>query len=266
MLNLDPMKDTLTQFQSLVEIVARLRGPDGCPWDKEQSQKSLAQFSIEEAFELAEAIESGNQSHVKEELGDFLFQVILQSQVSKDNNGFELKDVLQDLNEKLIRRHPHVFSDVKAKDIEEVWRNWERLKAQEKAAQKTSNPFSYPRKMPALQAANKIGVKTQKLKFDWSTADQVFEKVQEEVFETKEALKSGNKKDIAHEIGDALFSLAQLARHCDLDPEACLREANRRFEKRFNKVLELAGSDREAFIDLSTEKKEKLWVLAKKQT
>lgn len=287
------------QFQTLVDIVARLRGPNGCPWDKEQTQKSLTQYHIEEAFELVEAIESGNQHEIKEELGDFLFQVILQAQVAKDESHFDIADVLENLNEKMVRRHPHVFGDIKAENSEEVWKNWEKLKAAEKdKAAKPKPVFSYPRSMPSLQASYKIGVKTEGYKFDWPSAKDVLEKVREEFSETEEALDNFYKKggisktvtqsiDLAsntsagaelsaelkaleHEIGDLLFSASQLARHLHLEPEQCLREANRRFESRFNKVLELAGkkhgpafAQKESFSSLSQAEMEELWRQAK---
>src|SRR6185312_5667640 len=243
--------EILLQFQSLVEIVAKLRGPDGCPWDKEQTQRTLTQYAIEEAFELVDAIESGNQGEICEELGDFLFQVILQAQVAKDEGHFNLTNVITGLNEKMLRRHPHVFGDVAVQSTEDVWKNWERLKAQEKAQKKADTStriFSHPRHLPALQAAYKIGVKTERYAFDWDKPSEVFEKVQEEIQETKEALDHFSKSDteksrhhLEHEIGDALFALSQLARHVDMEPEQCLREANRRFEQRFEIVLHFAS-------------------------
>jgi tetrapyrrole methylase family protein / MazG family protein len=256
------MKDTLKEFQTLVEIVAKLRGPDGCPWDKEQTQSSLCQYVLEEAFELVEAIESGKQKDICDELGDYLFQVILQSQVAKDEDHFALSDVLKNVNEKLIERHPHVFGEAKAKDSEEVWRNWHQMKNAE-GAKKKRPVFSYPKNLPALQAAHKIGKKTEGYRFDWENETQVLAKVREELQETVEVL--GDKKKLQHEIGDLLFSVAQLARHTDIDPEAALREANRRFEGRFLKVLELSGKDQQSFADLSSEEKEELWRKVKAQ-
>ncbi len=300
--------NSLTEmFQTLVEIVAKLRGPDGCPWDKEQTQNSLTQYAIEEAFELVEAIESGNQKDIKDELGDFLFQVILQAQVAQDHGHFDLKGVIENLSEKMIRRHPHVFSDTEAKNSEEVWRNWEKLKAQENKAKDNgaalNGPkkiFSYPRSMPALQASYKIGVKTEGYKFDWPDSKSVFEKIREEFHEVEEAHQafldkggvskpvtqsiqfapntarieeghlSNELKNLQHEIGDLLFSTAQFARHLHLEPEQCLREANRRFESRFLKVLELAGKkygpefqNKDQFATLTTAQMEELWAQIK---
>ncbi len=254
----------LQEFQTLVEIVARLRGPDGCPWDKEQTQKTLTQYAIEEAFELVEAIESNNPGEVREELGDFLFQVILQAQVAQDEKQFSLLDVIQTLNEKMIRRHPHVFGEDGAKTTSEVWKNWEKLKAAEQK-EKPKPVFSYPRQMPALQAAQKIGGKTKRLKFDWSEPSEVMDKVQEEIQELQTEMKKPtlSPEKLEHEIGDVLFSVAQLARHLGLEPEQCLRSANRRFEDRFNEVLKLSGKSLDDFPQLSNSEKEKLWQQAK---
>jgi len=257
------MKDTLNEFQTLVEVVAQLRGPNGCPWDKEQNQKSLTQYVLEEAFELAEAIESGNQKEICEELGDYLFQVILQAQVATDEKHFEISDVIKGITNKLIERHPHVFSDTKVKNSEDVWRNWHSMKNKE-AAKKQKPLFSYPRNLPALQAAHKIGRKTEGFRFDWKETQEVIEKVKEELQETIEAIENKNKKEIEHEIGDLLFSIAQLARHEDLDPEAALREANRRFERRFTTVLSLSGKHQEEFAKLTPQEMNDLWIQAKK--
>lgn len=255
----------LTQFQALVEVVQQLRGPSGCPWDKEQDQRTLTQYAIEEAYELAEAIESGNQTDVKEELGDFLFQVVLQAQVAQDEGKFDLAEVIEILVEKLVRRHPHVFADTKVSSVSDVWKNWERLKAEEKSG-RPKPIFSYPRKMPALQASHKIGVKSQGYAFDWTHANEVWEKVKEEVSELEAEIPSKNLQALEHEIGDVLFSVSQLARHLGLEAEQCLRSANRRFEDRFSKVLVRAGEEfgpefqeKEKFSSLPAEEKEKLW-------
>ena len=276
-----PTPDLLPLFQTLVEIVASLRGPNGCPWDREQTQGSLTQYAIEEAFELVEAIESGRQPDVQEELGDFLFQVVLQAQVAEDDGHFRLADVIRQLNEKMRRRHPHVFGDVQLANTEAVWKNWDQIKKQEKAQKSGGGPpslFSYPRSLPALQASAKIGRKTESWKFDWKTPEQVLEKVREEFGETEQALREFREKhptagltpldpgreDLVHEIGDLLFSTAQFARHLGLDPEACLREANRRFKNRFQGVVTLSGLEKDEFATLPDAQKEDLWRQIKK--
>lgn len=254
----------LAEFQQLLEIVQKLRGPDGCPWDKEQTQKTLAAYAIEEAYELAEAIESGNSLDVRDELGDFLFQVILQAQVAEDLREYTIADVIRRLNEKMLHRHPHVFGDVGSRSIDQVWLHWDKLKAKEHA--KPKPVFSYPRNMPALQASHKVGVKTEGYKFDWQTPEQVFEKVEEEVQELKVALANKDLKELEHEIGDVLFSVAQLARHLGLEAEQCLRSGNRRFENRFNQVLKISGLGKDEFRELPPEQMEKLWQQAKRET
>lgn len=274
---------SLEQFSRLITVVAALRGPNGCPWDKQQTQESLTQYILEESYELVEAIESQVQPDIVEELGDFVFQVVLQAQVARDENKFLLGDVLQRVADKLIERHPHVFGEVKAESTEDVWRNWHKMKS-DQAAAKNKPIFNYPTNLPALQAAHKIGVKSKGYDFDWPDAESVFAKVQEEIEEIRVELnaltavtKSSSataptdakitetelQKKLKHEIGDALFSLAQLARHLDLEPEACAREANRRFERRFIKTLELSGLDRQRFSELPPEQKEELWKKAK---
>lgn len=257
----------VTLFQTLVEIVSSLRGPQGCPWDKEQTQTSLTQYAIEEAFELTEAIESRDQAAIREELGDFLFQVVLQAQVAQDEGHFDLAQVIATLNEKMIRRHPHVFGEVQVRDSQEVLRNWDQLKALEKKTGSASQSplFSYPRNLPALQASAKIGRKTESWKFDWRSTADVLEKVREELEETAAEVSASppDRDRLEHEIGDLLFSVAQLARHSGLDPEACLRRANRRFESRFRQVVDESGLDKEKFAALPDAEKEALWARAK---
>ncbi len=267
------MNKTLANFKTVVEVVAKLRGPEGCPWDKQQTQKSLTQYIIEEAFELAEAIESGSQQDIQEELGDFLFQVILQAQVAQDEGHFDLSAVLHGLAEKLIYRHPHVFGveeqkSSEKKELTEIWQNWHKLKSQEAINKGLgAKPiFTHPKNLPSLQVSSKIGRKTESYRFDWSTPEEVMAKVEEEIEEVRETFANGTPHEKEHEIGDLLFSVAQLARHLKIDPEAALREANRRFERRFTKVLELSQKSQEDFAATSLAEKEQLWQEAKKQT
>jgi tetrapyrrole methylase family protein/MazG family protein len=210
----------LKEFQALVEIVKDLRGPQGCPWDKEQTHKSLAPFAIEEAFELAEALESNNKSDIIEELGDLLLQVALHSELGRQSGQFDIHDVCESINKKMVERHPHVFSDIKVSGIDEVWDNWSKIKEQEKIKKHLNtivesaknnagdtlinnstenqkileNPFSsIPTALPALQRASKIGVKTRKFRFDWNHVSQVLAKVDEELAEFKEVYEEIKK-------------------------------------------------------------------------
>ncbi len=251
----------LLEFKALVQIVQKLRGPNGCPWDKEQTQKSLIPFAVEEAYELAEAIQKQDQKDISEELGDYLFQVVLQAQVAEDEKHFDLLEVIQKINRKMIYRHPHVFSNEKAGSIEDIWKKWEQLKDDESPRAKPL--FNLPKGLPALSGANKIGVKSRNYGFDWKNKINVLAKIDEEVNELKQALMENDPKEIEHEIGDVLFSVAQLARHCDINPETALNLTNQRFQNRFNKMLQISQLDKSRWKDLPDETKESLWQQAK---
>ncbi|WP_413587208.1 nucleoside triphosphate pyrophosphohydrolase [Bdellovibrio sp. HCB274] len=254
----------LRNIESLVEIVASLRGPDGCPWDKEQTHESLTQYAVEETFELVEAIEStgvARDQKMKDELGDVLFQVLLHSQLASERGAFTLDDVIENVAEKLVRRHPHVFGDVKVSSSADVVKNWEEIKKQEKGA-KSEYSLNVPA-LPALQRAYKIGKRTEKFKFDWENVEGVMLKVEEEFDELREALDNDVDSEIEHELGDVLFSLAQLGRHLNMEPEQVLRKGNARFEERFNKMVELARAEGIDWGTLTTEGKEGYWLKAK---
>ncbi|MEN0057497.1 MAG: nucleoside triphosphate pyrophosphohydrolase [Bdellovibrio sp.] len=270
------LPSNLRQMSSLVEIVAQLRGPQGCPWDKEQTHESLTQYAIEETHELVEAIEAPESplkaQKMKEELGDVLFQVVLHAQLAAERGSFTFDDVVQTLAEKMIRRHPHVFGEEKVNGKEDVLHNWEIIKKQEKAAAaensaiaSTTTP-SYTLEvppLPALQRAYKIGKRTEKLKFDWENAEGVLLKVEEEYDELREALEEENIEHIEHELGDVLFSLAQLSRHLELEPERTLRRANQRFELRFNTMVAIAAEEGHDWGNLNLDEKEAYWLKAK---
>lgn len=257
---------TLNSFESLVQVTKDLRGPDGCPWDKEQTHKSLTPYAIEEVHEMVEAIESGADAHVCEELGDVLFQVVLHAAIAEERNAFNISDVIESINGKIVRRHPHVFSDTKVTGTDEVLKNWEEIKKQEKKNKSAQDDFfNIPASLPSLQRAHKIGEKTKKYKFDWNKPEQVLAQLKSEITELEEAIQKKNQQNIQHELGDVLFSTAQLARHLNTEPESDLREANRRFIKRFEKMISYLNSLDE-FINLSTEEKESLWTRAKQST
>jgi len=286
------LKDNRDSIQALVDIVADLRGPNGCPWDKEQNHSTLARYAIEETFEMVEALEErealrakhginseafiSSSQKFKDELGDVLFQVVLHAQLAEEEGSFKFADIAQNISEKLVRRHPHVFGGVNVSGIDEVWKNWEAIKKAEKAARgEKAALISVPSGLPALQRSLAIGEKTHKLKFDWEGPQDVWLKVEEEVAELQEAMDNDVMSEIEHELGDVLFSVAQLARHYKLDPEQVLRVANARFLGRFEKMIqeyrvsEGATSSEvddllKKFGSLSTEDKEKFWELAKK--
>lgn len=250
----------LRNLSGLKELVAALRGPDGCPWDKEQDHLSLCPYAIEEVFELIEVIEKNDDPKMKEELGDVLFQVALHAQLAEERGAFNLEDVIETLNKKMVHRHPHVFSDQVVAGTEEVLKNWEALKAKENANLPSSKAsLNVPVHLPALQRAAKIGFRTHKLKFDWPDAKSVWSKVNEEFGELTHAIKSGKTEEIAEELGDLYFSLAQLARHLELDPEQVARSANRKFENRFAKMMLVCEEKNMNWHDLGPEQKLQLW-------
>jgi tetrapyrrole methylase family protein/MazG family protein len=263
---MNPTPTDLKSFSALIDIVAALRGPNGCPWDKEQTHQSLTPFAIEEVFEFVETVECQDDPSMKEELGDVLFQVILHSQLAQERKAFTIEDVLTELNTKMIRRHPHVFGDEVATTSQEVLTNWEQIKNKEKMHKKTSEHFDIPSALPSLQRAFKIGKKTQKTGFDWNNADEVKAKVVEELYEVDEAIASKHEEKIAEELGDLLFAVAQYVRHLGHEPESCLRFANRKFERRYFAMLEICRLKHVAFENLSLEEKEALWKQVKAES
>ncbi len=255
--------DDLRSFEALKQVVQSLRDPNGgCPWDLKQTHQSLCQYAIEETYEMVEAIEEQNDEDLKEELGDVLLQVVLHSEIARQRSAFDIHDVIEVLNEKMTRRHPHVFDSNEVKNADEVLHNWEEIKKQEKKDRKF---FDYPLHLPALQRALKIGNKTRKLGFDWTQAQEVMLKLEEELTEVREEIQSQNREALQEEIGDLLFVIAQLARHYEMDPEQCLRNANLKFETRFEKMHKLAQQEELDWDNLSLEQKEELWQRVKKE-
>jgi tetrapyrrole methylase family protein / MazG family protein len=242
----------LRQFESLVAIVHALRGPDGCPWDKEQTHQSLTRYALEETAELVEALDHNNGPAICEELGDVLLQVVLHAEIARQTGNFGIHDVVESISRKMVGRHPHVFGDVKVKGSGEVVANWHELKSKEKEkenSQKAKSNADRPLSsglapmLPALLASQKIGERTKQHRFDWSRIEDVVAKVEEEMAELKGALKSGDKSEQVAELGDLLFSLAQLARHLGADAEQALRQTNHRFETRFKAMFGLIKKD-----------------------
>ncbi|MBD1862798.1 MULTISPECIES: nucleoside triphosphate pyrophosphohydrolase [Trichocoleus] len=261
-----PTTAALTALQQLIEVVAKLRSPDGgCPWDLAQTPETLIPYVIEEAYETVDAIRSGDQKAIAEELGDLLLQVVLQAQIASEQGQFSLTEVAQGISEKLIRRHPHVFGDVEVASVEEVRQNWEQIKDQEKGAttqppllsQKLSN---YARSLPPLVAAMKISQKAAGAGFEWDSIDGVWDKFHEELAELQEALQGEDKAHQESELGDLLFTIVNLARWQGLDPAEALQGTNRRFIQRFVQVE--AVCDR-PLTDYSLEELEAFWQQAK---
>jgi XTP/dITP diphosphohydrolase len=256
----------LTQLQSLIDVVAKLRNPDGgCPWDLAQTPESLTPYIVEEAYEAVHAIRSGNRDAIISELGDLLLQVVLQAQLASEVGDFTLEDVAKGISEKLIRRHPHVFGDVQVADVAEVRANWEQIKAIEKGnptASLSDKLSSYAEKLPPLTAAAKISQKAASVGFEWESVDGVWDKFEEELGEFKEALAT---PDIAHqesELGDLLFTVVNLARWYKLDPERGLSGTNQRFIDRIQQMEQY--TDR-PLTDYTIAELETLWQQAKQR-
>lgn len=268
--NLRPAEVLQKSLLNVLEKVQQLRGPKGCPWDKEQTHQSLIPYALDEAYELAEVLQEKpmNDFRVKDELGDVLFQVLIHSEIAAEAGRFDFIDIVENLAEKLVRRHPHVFDYNGAVSKEEVLRNWESIKQTERTLRgekETSPPlFKSPRYFSALQKAQSIGKKTESLQFDWAKPEEVFEKLQEEVQELHEGLLANDKENIEEEMGDLFFVLTQLCRKLNVDAESIATRANEKFIKRFSDMIADQESV-EAFTSLSLDEKEKLWVKIKKQ-
>ena len=226
----------LQGFERLMAIMRRLRAPGGCPWDAEQSHESLKRYLLEEAYEVIEAIDSADHAHLKEELGDLLLQPVFHSAIAEEKGEFTMDEVLEAINEKLIRRHPHVFGGESIETSQAQVENWEKIKKEEKGVERKSALSGIPPQLPALMQAQKITEKAARVGFDWEHTDQVYAKVMEELHEFEEAMLAGDQQEMEAELGDLLFAIVNLGRFLAIDPEEALRKTIRRFTKRFSHV------------------------------
>lgn len=224
------------RFDRLMEIMRRLRAPGGCPWDAEQSHASLKRYLLEEAYEVIETIDTGDDAHLKEELGDLLLQPVFHAAIAEERGAFTMDQVLDAINEKLVRRHPHVFGEEVIESSEAQVANWEKIKKGEKGAERKTALSGVPPALPALMQAQKITEKAARVGFDWEHTDQVFAKVMEELHEFEEAMLSGDQQEMEAELGDLLFAIVNLGRFLSIDPEEALRKTIRRFTRRFEHV------------------------------
>jgi len=251
----------LSQFTTLVDIIAKLRAPGGCPWDREQTHSSLRENLLEECYEVLEALDEGDSGKLCGELGDLLMQVVFHAHLAAEAGEFELKDVISNINSKLIHRHPHIFGSLKVAGADEVLHNWEALKRQEREAG-ASMLASVPKQMPALAYSQEIQDRVARVGFDWEDVDGVIDKLTEEVREFQQAQ---NQEQRANEFGDLLFTLANIARRLGIDLESALREANQRFYRRFTYMEELCHQRGLNFGELSFAEQNVLWEEAKKK-
>ena len=256
--------------QRLLNIMRTLRDPErGCPWDKKQTFTSIVPHTLEEAYEVADAIESGDMAELEGELGDLLFQVVFYAQLGQEEALFDFESIAKAMSDKLIRRHPHVFSDMSLESDEAIKQNWEKLKQQERQSKNSKNTSlldDLPKSFPALSLAQKMQKRVGRHGFDWPDLDGVIDKLEEEVAELKEAIKSQDKDHIEEELGDVLFSCVNLSRHLKVDPEAALRKSCRKFEQRFRVLESLIDKDSLTVDSASLEQLEDAWQQAKRMT
>ena len=250
-------------FGKLCEIVAKLRGPGGCPWDREQTHESLLPALIEEAYEVTEAAREKNDAHFREELGDLLLLVVMHAEIATETDRFNIDDVVRDISEKLIRRHPHVFGTSDARDSGAVLKQWEAIKRDEK---KTDSHYlaSLPKALPALMRAQKAQSKAARVNFDWTDVRDVVAKLEEELRELKQAMASADPARIEEEIGDVLFAVVNLARKCRLDAESALQRGTNKFVTRFNRLEDELQRQGKRLCDVDLAEMDAIWDEIKK--
>lgn len=254
-------------FTDLMEIMARLRGKNGCPWDRDQTHESIKPYLIEEAYEVLEAIDEQDLAKLKEELGDLMLQIVFHARMAEDAGAFSMQDVLTAINEKLIRRHPHVFGDLKAETAQEVLFNWEQIKQTErrKLNDRASVLDGVPRELPALLRAHRLQEKASRVGFDWTEAQEVFRKVEEELAELRAAMDGREADRVEAELGDLLFALVNLSRFLAVNPEEALRKTIARFIARFRYIEEELSRRGRSLRQATLEEMDALWAEAKAQ-
>ena len=256
----------MKELDRLVNIIKELRNPKtGCPWDIKQTSKSLIPNFIEELYETVEAIESGNNTDLKEELGDLLMHIIMQIEIANEKSEMTLEEILDGISDKLVLRHPHIFGDKQNLSVEEIKANWEKIKNLKEKKSRDSVLEGIPMKMPAIIVAQRIQEKAASVGFDWKTLEPVFDKIEEEIQECKKAIKNKDHDNIEEEIGDILFSVINLSRNLDIDAETALRRTINKFNSRFQFVEKNLKNEGKNIYETSLEEMDKLWEMAKKE-
>ncbi|MBP1645185.1 MAG: nucleoside triphosphate pyrophosphohydrolase [Bacteroidetes bacterium] len=253
-------KEALESFERLLDIMDELR--EKCPWDRKQTFETLRHLTIEETYELADAIIENDTDEIKKEVGDLLLHIVFYAKIGSEENSFDIKDVIDSLNEKLVRRHPHIYGDEKVENSEQVKENWEQIKLKEG---RKSTLSGVPKTLPALVKAYRIQDKARGVGFDWDNRQQVWEKVEEEIEELKEEVKNNNKEKMEQEFGDTLFALINYARFIDVNPETALERTNKKFINRFQFIEERAMQQGRSLKDMTLEEMDIFWDEAKKQ-
>jgi len=257
-------------FEKLVKLQARLRAPDGCPWDREQTHMTLRTYLIEEAYEVVEALESGDDAKFAEELGDLLLQVVFHADIARSEGRFSAADVIQGIHDKMVRRHPHVFGEKRARDAKAVLKSWEKIKAEErnaKGVEKGAKPASLldgvSHALPGTMEGFQLTRRASRIGFDWDSADGILEKLAEEAAELGKEIGAGTAGRIEEEMGDLLFAAVNLARFLHVDPEIALKKANAKFAARFREMERLARDSGKELADVPRATMESLWERAK---
>lgn len=250
-------------FEDLVQLMTTLRGPNGCPWDRKQTLPDLKPYVIEEAYEVVDAIDRDDRAALVEEVGDMLLEAVFIAEITREEGTFDVYDSITAIHDKLVRRHPHVFADAQAKDAEEVLVNWEKLKSDERKAENKSVLSGVPQSMPALLKASRLTEKAARVGFDWRRTDDVFDKLDEEIGELREVVASGEASKIEDEIGDLLFTIANIARKVGANPEEALQSTNRKFMRRFESMEKQVHERGQNLDQLTLEEMDALWDAAK---
>ena len=256
-------KQVAKNFIKLIEIVEKLRSPGGCPWDKEQTHESLLPYLLEETYEVIESVEAEDWITLKEELGDVMLHVLLQAQIANENSKFNIEDSLKNINQKLIKRHPHVFGEKKLENSNQAKKSWEEMKHIEK--DRASRLDGVPKTLPALNRAQRLQQKASYAGFDWENIEPIWEKLFEEIDELKQAKISGVKSDIEEEIGDLLFTVVNISRFLEVSAEDMLRKANDKFQNRFQYIENKLRISGETLESATFEQMNKIWDIAKKE-
>lgn len=251
---------TSNNINGLIKLIRTLRSPAGCPWDKKQKAKDLGRYILEETYEVLDALDKNNHQSVKEELGDLLFQILFLTEIYQENKLFSLRDVVSEIKEKMIRRHPHVFGDKKVDSVQEVKINWQKIKEAERAGKNQDDLFAHvPRSLPALKRAQKITAIASDVGFDWPDTDKVLKKMREEMREFSAALKSGNRKKINDELGDIIFTAVNLSRFAGVDAETALTQTTNKFLRRFSFVENKLSARGKSLQEATLTEMDKIW-------
>jgi MazG family protein len=250
-------------FDDLVKLMTTLRGPDGCPWDRKQTLPDLKPYVIEEAYEVVDAIDRDDRGALMEEVGDLLLEAVFVAEITREEGTFDIYDSVTAVHDKLVRRHPHVFGDVQADDAEQVIINWEKLKNEERKAENKSVLAGVPQSLPALLKATRLTDKAARVGFDWRGTDEIFDKLDEEFGELREAVASGDRTHVQEELGDLLFTIANIARKLNVNAEEALQSTNRKFLRRFESMESSVRATDRNLDQLTLEELDGLWNEAK---